>query len=234
MPKCIVICDDPVAKQSITGFIEKQPGWNVASQVTEYQEAVDAIRQCQPDVCFMDVSVNGKCDIESVAEMVGNYKCLWVFISSYSQFAATAFELGAVDYVLKPFTPSRLLNALEKLGKRLYARSKETQQQLAVKSIENVNLVDVDDIIWIGASGDDLELHCQNKMWLYRDTFVKLESQLDPAKFVRVHGRTMVNIKKVSSLRCELGEFSSLCLCNGDELKIDQRHKTPLFESLGL
>ena len=120
------------------------------------------------------------------------------------------------------------------MGKRLYARSKENQQKLAVKSIDDVNLVDVDDIIWIGTSGDDLELHCENKMWLYRDTFVKLESQLDPAKFVRVHGRTMVNIKKVSSLRCELGEFSSLCLCNGDELKIDQRNRSPLFECLGL
>jgi two-component system LytT family response regulator len=234
MPKCIVICDDPVAKQSITGFIEEQPGWNVASQVTGDQEAVSAIRRCQPDVCFMDVSVNGRFDIESVAEMVGNYKCLWVFISSYSQFAATAFELGAVDYVLRPFTPSRLLAALEKLGKRLYVKSKEHQQKLPVKSIDDVNLVNVDDIIWIGVSGDDLELHCENKMWLYRDTFVKLESQLDPAKFVRVHGRTLVNIKKVSSLKSELGEFSLLRLCNGDELKIDQRHRTPLFECLGL
>jgi DNA-binding LytR/AlgR family response regulator len=234
MPKCIVIGDDLHTKQNITGFIEKQPGWIVASGVTECQEAATAIRQCQPDVCFMDISFDGRCDIESVREMLGNYKCLLVFISSNRHFAANAFELDAVDYVLKPITPNRLMSSLQKIENQLCAKQQENTQKPDLMSIADSTLVDVDDIFWIGESGDHLELHCRNKMWLCRDAFATLERRLDPEKFVRVQRSTMVNIKKVSQLMCELDEFSLLRLSNGDELKIEQRHRTPLLECLGL
>ncbi|MGJ8682332.1 LytR/AlgR family response regulator transcription factor, partial [Paraglaciecola sp.] len=92
----------------------------------------------------------------------------------------------------------------------------------------------VEDIVWIKGSSNYVELHCESKMCLHRETLSNLEDQLDPAKFIRVHRSAMVNVSKISSLSSELGRFSLLHLTNGDEVKIGQGHKSQLFEFLGL
>ena len=119
MPQCIVISEDILTKQNIIEFIGKQAGWELVSQDTQLWQAASAIKENQADVCFMDISLDGSCDIESVGEVIANLPCLWVFISSNAKFAASAFEMGVVDYVLKPFSSTRLLDALQKTEKRL-------------------------------------------------------------------------------------------------------------------
>lgn len=234
MFSCIVIDDERLARERIADFVEQQADWQVVAQTGEYHQAYQMIIYHQPDICFMDINIIGGNGVELVEELSNKVSCQWVFTTAYSQSAATAFELNAIDYILKPFENSRLAGVLHKVERLRPNQVKMTKNILAVKSVGAVEFVNVEDILWIKGSANYVELHCVDRMLLHRETLAKLESQLDPEKFVRVHRSAMVNIEKVSSLSSELGRFSLLYLNNGDEVKIGQGHKANLFTCLGL
>lgn len=234
MFNCIVIDDEKLARERICSFLEFQPGWQVVGEAAEYKQAKAMIEDIQPHVCFMDISIIGGSGVNLVRELSTKVKTQWVFTTAYSEFALQAFELDAVDYLLKPFEDKRLFEVLAKIEKRLINKPKRNKNILAVKSIGAVQFVNVEDIVWIKGSANYVELHCKDKMMLHRETLNKLEEQLDSGKFVRVHRSAMVNLSKISSLTSELGRYSLLQLINGDEVKISQAHKSALFQQLGL
>jgi DNA-binding LytR/AlgR family response regulator len=234
MFKCMVVDDEKLARERICAFLEQQPGWQVIGEAAEYKQAKAMIEQLQPDVCFMDISIIGGSGVNLVRELATKVSTKWAFTTAYSEFALQAFELDAIDYLLKPFEDKRLLEVLAKVEKRLVNKPKRNKNILAVKSIGAVQFVNVEDIVWIKGSANYVELHCKDKMMLHRETLNKLEEQLDSAKFVRVHRSAMVNLSKISSLTSELGRYSLLQLVNGDEVKISQAHKSSLFQQLGL
>lgn len=234
MYRCIVIDDERLARERISYFIDQQTGWQVVAQSGEFNQAQQLIVQHQPELCFMDINIMGGSGIDLVHSLRHIMSCHWVFTTAYSEFALKAFDLNALDYLLKPFDNRRLANTLAKVEKNYLAHTKKCKNILAVKSIGAVEFVSVDDIIWIKGSANYVELHCKDKMLLHRETLSNLQTQLDPQKFMRVHRSAMVNLAKVNSLTSELGRFSLLHLNNGDEVKIGQRHRATVFEHLGL
>lgn len=233
MFRCIVIEDEKLARERIVDFVKVQPNWKVLAESGEYKTARELILKHRPDVCFMDINIIGGCGLELVSELNKQLACHWVFTTAYSEYALKAFDVEALDYLLKPFENSRLLSVLHKVEKAKKGHQ-DWKSLLAVKSVGAVDFVSVDDIVWIKGSSNYVELHCESKMCLHRETLSNLEDQLDPAKFIRVHRSAMVNVSKISSLSSELGRFSLLHLTNGDEVKIGQGHKSQLFEFLGL
>ena len=234
MHQCIVIDDEYLARERISSFVEVQENWQVVGQSGEYQEAQDLLLKYRPDVCFMDINIIGGSGIELASQLAKSIECHWVFTTASSEYALQAFDLEATDYLLKPFENSRLANVLQKVAKLKNQTVKKCKNVLAVKSVGAVEFVNVEAIIWINGSANYVELHCANRMLLHRETLSKLEIQLNPEKFIRVHRSAMVNIEKINSLSSELGRFSLLHLNNGDEVKIGQGHKASLFEFLGL
>lgn len=233
MYNCIIVDDEKLARERIRCFIDTQVNWQVIAEVGEYREALACIQQQKPDVCFLDINIIGGSGVELAQELNQRLNSQWVFTTAYSEFALKAFELDAIDYLLKPFEDCRLRDVLNKLEKRIL-KPIERKHTLAVKSIGAVQFVNVDEIIWIKGSANYVELHCQEKMLLHRETLANLEQFLDPLRFVRVHRSAMVNIDKIDSLTSELGRYSLLHLSNGDEVKISQSHKHSLFNHLGL
>ena len=234
MFNCIVVDDEKLARERITDFIAQQADWQLIGEAAEYTQAREMIVQLKPDLCFMDINIIAGSGVELVRELVTKVSSQWVFTTACSKFALDAFELDATDYLLKPFDNNRLFEGLSKFAKRLANKPRRNKNILAVKSIGAVQFVNVEDIIWIKGSANYVELHCKDKMMLHRETLSKLEEQLDPAKFVRVHRCAMVNLSKISALTSELGRYSLLQLANGDEVKISQAHKSTLFQQLGL
>lgn len=234
MYRCVVIDDERLARERISGFIDEQVNWLVVGQAGEYQQAQQLIVKLQPDLCFIDINIVGGSGIELVNSLRQQVNCSWVFTTAHSDFALQAFELNALDYLLKPFENSRLNQALVKAEKLNQGQTKKCKNILAVKSVGAVEFVNVADIIWIKGAANYVELHCQGRMLLHRETLSNLEQQLNPDKFVRVHRSAMVNVDNVSSLSSELGRFSLLHLSNGDEVKIGQGHRASLFEYFGL
>ncbi|WP_416305594.1 LytR/AlgR family response regulator transcription factor [Neptunicella sp. SCSIO 80796] len=234
MYQCIVVDDEPLARQRIVSFIEQQAEWQVVAQASEYNEAKDLLIKHQPHACFMDISIIGGSGLELARKLVDQVSCGWIFSTAYSEFAINAFEMEAVDYLLKPFENKRVTDALNKIEKRLISRAVSRPDVLAIKSIGSVEFVNVEDILWVKGSSNYVELHCQDKVLLHRETLSKLELQLNPKKFVRVHRSSMVNLQRVKSLTSELGRYSLLHLTNGDEVKISAAYKNNLFGRLGL
>jgi DNA-binding LytR/AlgR family response regulator len=234
MFNCIVVDDEKLARERITAFLEQQAGWQVIGEAAEYKQAKGMIELLQPDICFMDINIIGGSGVDLVRELAPKVSTQWAFTTAYSNFALQAFELDVIDYLLKPLEDKRLFEVLLKTEKRLASKPRRNKNILAVKSIGAVQFVNVEDIVWIKGSANYVELHCKDKMMLHRETLNKLEEQLDPLKFARVHRSAMVNLSKISSLSSELGRYSLLQLANGDEVKISQAHKTCLFQQLGL
>lgn len=234
MHHCIVIDDEPLARERISSFVDEQDNWQVVGQSGEYKEAENLLLKHQPDVCFMDINIIGGSGIELAGKLAKSLGCHWVFTTASSEYALQAFDIEATDYLLKPFENSRLSSVLQKVEKQKKQTIKQCKNVLAVKSVGAVEFVNVEDIIWIKGSANYVELHCANRMLLHRETLSKLEMQLNPEKFIRVHRSAMVNVGKINSLSSELGRFSLLHLNNGDEVKIGQGHKASLFEFLGL
>tara|TARA_R110002153_G_scaffold46985_12_gene132875 strand:- start:6794 stop:7504 length:711 start_codon:yes stop_codon:yes gene_type:complete len=234
MYHCIVIDDENLARERISSFVEEQGNWQIDGQSGEYKEAENLLLKHRPDVCFMDINIIGGSGIELASKLARILDCHWVFTTASSEYALQAFDLEATDYLLKPFENSRLASVLQKVEKLKRQTVKTCKNVLAVKSVGAVEFVNVQDIIWIKGSANYVELHCANRMLLHRETLSKLEMQLNPEKFIRVHRSAMVNVDKINSLSSELGRFSLLHLNNGDEVKIGQGHKASLFEFLGL
>lgn len=234
MYRCIVIDDERLARERISCFVNERFNWQIVAQSAEYREAQELITNLKPDLCFMDINIIGGSGVELVTALRDIVPCQWVFTTAYSEFALQAFNLGALDYLLKPFENERLNNTLQKAEKLKQMQPKKVKRLLAVKSVGAVEFVNADDIIWIKGSANYVELHCKGRMLLHRETLANLEQQLNPEKFVRVHRSAMVNIENINSLSSELGRFSLLHLSNGDEVKIGQGHRASLFEYLGL
>lgn len=234
MYNCIVVDDERLARERIVSFVNERANWQVVAQSAEYEEAQELITRLQPDVCFMDINIIGGSGVELVNSLRHIVPCQWVFTTAHSEFALQAFNIGALDYLLKPFENSRLETTLQKVERFKQAPQKKSKKLLAVKSVGAVEFVNVDDIIWIKGSANYVELHCKERMLLHRETLANLEQQLSPEKFVRVHRSAMVNIENVNSLSSDLGRFSLLHLSNGDEVKIGQGHRASLFEYLGI
>ncbi|MBU3004292.1 LytR/AlgR family response regulator transcription factor [Paraglaciecola arctica] len=231
---CIVIDDENLARERITSFVEQQSNWLIDGQAGEYKEAESLLLKHRPDVCFMDINIIGGSGIELAGKLAKSLDCHWVFTTASSDYALQAFDIEATDYLLKPFENSRLAAVLQKVEKLKSSTVKTCKNILAVKSVGAVEFVNVQDIIWIKGSANYVELHCENRMLLHRETLSKLETQLDSQQFIRVHRSAMVNVDKINSLSSELGRFSLLHLNNGDEVKIGQGHKASLFEALGV
>ncbi|MDT0594423.1 LytR/AlgR family response regulator transcription factor [Glaciecola petra] len=230
----IIVDDEKLARAKVREYMKSFPKWTLLGEAREFKEAEDLIIAEQPDLCFIDINIIGGSGIQLVDNLMKSINSHWIFTTAYSEYAIKAFELNAIDYLLKPFSRERFQDVLIKTEKRLKPSNHTSPSKLAVKSIGEVHFVNVDDVIWIKGSANYVELHCKEKMFLHRESINNLESKLDKQTFIRVHRSALVNINSVASLSSELGRYTLLQLVNGDEVKISGTHKPKLFEMLGL
>ncbi|BDX08502.1 LytR/AlgR family response regulator transcription factor [Planctobacterium marinum] len=235
MFSCIIVDDEPMARERIRMFIETQPNWQVIAESDHYDESLKLIKQLRPTVCFLDINIIGGNGFHLAEELDKNMVCNWVFTTAYSEFAVAAFDLNATDYLLKPFDNQRLRDVLDKVERKQVLGYRNAQDKLiAVKSIGSVRFVKAKDVIWIKGAANYVELHCPDHVWLHRESLSSLEKQLASGQFIRVHRSIVVNKSHIDSINSELGRYSLLQLSNGDEVKIGQSYKAELFKELGL
>ncbi|WP_395339331.1 LytR/AlgR family response regulator transcription factor [Ningiella sp. W23] len=234
MFRCIIVDDEPLARERIRELLKAHIQWTVLAEAGEYDEAKRLIIHHQPDLCFIDINIIGGSGLSLAQELGQLVSSKWIFSTAYGEFAVKAFELNASDYLLKPFSAERFNCVVKKIEPLISSPLAKPKSILAVKSIGEVNFVETKDIIWIKGSANYAELHCSDKMILHRETMSNLEMQLDKQSFIRVHRSAMINIHHVSSLTSELGRFTMLQLNNGDEVRISSSYRSRLFSSLGL
>jgi two-component system LytT family response regulator len=249
--KTLIVDDEPLARERVSTLLQAEDGIEILGECRDGLEAVAAIQQLSPDLVFLDVQMPGA-DGFQVIQTIGAEKMpVVVFVTAYDQHALRAFEVRALDYLLKPFDRERFREALQRarrhieqqetgdLGRRLLALVKDFRpaapktDRLVVKSSGRLFFLRVDEIDWIEAAGNYARLHVGTEAHLIRETMISLEGRLDPERFFRIHRSRIVNMERVQELQpWSNGEYVVI-LRNGTRLTLSRGYREKLQERLG-
>jgi two-component system LytT family response regulator len=238
--RVVVVDDEPPARRKLFTLLRRESDVEIVGEAGNGPAAVEVIQEKQPDVVFLDIQMPGLNGFEVLEALGMKNLPLVVFVTAYDQHAVKAFEVHAVDYLLKPFDQTRLRNCLNRIRdhhgswktrvEELIAeiRPREYLTRLMVKSRGRVIFLKVDEIDWIETSGNYVELHAGKQTFLLRETLNALESKLNPQQFARVHRSTIVNIDRIQDLQPWSHNDFLLTLKDGAKLRVSRRYRNNL------
>jgi two-component system LytT family response regulator len=251
--RVLVVDDEPLARERLRKLLEKEPETELVGECADGASAVEAIRSLAPDLVFLDVQMPELDGFGVLAQLGSDKMPAVVFTTAHDQFALKAFEIHAVDYLLKPFGKERFQVALHRaigqvrrvhagdLSQRLTALLASVQSEpkskyaarIAVKSSGRVVFVKVDDIDWVEAADNYVSLHAGHEEHLHRETMAALEAQLPPAKFMRISRSTIVNVDRIKELQPLFHGEYAVILRNGTKLTLSRSYRDKLDQLMG-
>ena len=261
--RVLVVDDEPLARMRIEDVLAHTDGAQIVGTAANGVEAVEQIRSLKPDLVFLDVQMPGKTGVEVVREIGPDEMPATIFVTAFDQFAVEAFDVAAVDYLVKPFDDERLEAAFERARSRLAleglgqlrekllsvlqsptaapgppdprtAGPPEFLQRLAVESRGKVQSIPVEQIDYIVQSGPYAELHSNGRRHLIREAMQTLEERLDPGKFMRVHRSMIVRLDLVEALHRGTGGDYEVQLKGGARVKVSRSRREALERWLGV
>ena len=226
-------------------LLKGEPGVEVVAEASNGLDAIAAAEEHRPDVIFLDIQMPGMNGFEVVEALEPKDRTLVVFVTAYDEHAVKAFEVHALDYLLKPFDRTRLRSCLARVRaerhtdtsklKELLAefRPREYLNRVVVKTRGRVLLLKMDEVDWIETAANYVELHAGKQSYLLRETLNSLDEKLDPRRFVRVHRSSIVNLDRIQELQAwSHGDFIVL-LKDGTKLRMSRRYKQNLTDISG-
>jgi two-component system LytT family response regulator len=234
----LIVYDEPLIRVRIRNDLAGMPSVEVAAECGCVAEAVSAIRSDRFDLVLLDVQLPDGTGFDVVREIGPEHMPAVVFVTAYDKYAIQAFEVNAVDYILKPFDETRLRESVERAQVRLSRPSSlirqleglieahETQwvQRLVVRNGDRFDFVPVDSIDWIESANNYTVLHCRSNDHLFGGNLTTLERRLDPGRFYRVHRCHMVNVTHIAAVHAIAGGVFELELRGGARLKTGRQY----------
>jgi two-component system LytT family response regulator len=232
--RTLIVDDEPLARATIADLLRKDPSISIAGECGSGTEAIEAIRNLRPGLVFLDVQMPG-CDGFDVIEQLGEEapKAI-VFVTAYDQYALRAFEVEALDYLLKPFTDDRFFRVLARTKALLEQQIAEPRanDRLMIKSSGRVTFLRTGEIDWIEAADYYACLHAGGRSHLLRRSMGDLERDLDQKIFCRIHRSTIVNIGRVRELRLDANGEHEVVLEDGAVLRLSRSYREQLQKKL--
>ena len=261
--RVLVVDDEPLARMRIEDVLAGIEGAQVVGTAANGIEAVEQIRALKPDLVFLDVQMPGKTGVDVVREIGPERMPPTIFVTAFDQFAVQAFDVAAVDYLVKPFDDERLEAAFERARSRLaleglgqlrekllavlqsptvadtqsapaHPQSPEYLQRVAVESRGKIQSIPVDQIDSIVQSGPYAELHSNGRRHLIREAMQTLEERLDPSKFMRIHRSMIVRLDLVEALHRGTGGDYEVQLKGGTRVRVSRSRREALERWLGV
>ncbi len=206
--RLLIVDDEPLAVERLQILLSRLDGVSLVGTAFEGEAALRLAQSVAPDVVLLDIAMPGMdgIDVARALARLGKPPKV-IFVTAFDQFAVAAFDIDAVDYLMKPVTPDRLSRAVERVRERLQAAAappaEESRylQEFWVSEATGLVRLSVRDIDRISAERDYMRLHVGKRSWLINHTIGKLEEELDPASFVRIHRSAMVRRDHVAGLR---------------------------------
>jgi two-component system, LytTR family, response regulator len=233
----LIVDDEPLARRNLTVLLARHPEIGRIEECGSGAEAIATIRRSRPDLVFLDVQMP-ECDGFDVLELLGaDMPPAVVFVTAHDEYALRAFEAGALDYLMKPFTNTRLERALSRARELLAARRTQpprAAERLVVKSAGQALFVDVAAIDWIDAANYYACLHVGAQTHILRRSLSVLEKELPVESFCRIHRSTIVNLHRVGGLELTGDGEYAVRLKSGERLRASRRFRRTLQERLGL
>jgi two-component system, LytTR family, response regulator len=249
--RVLVVDDEPLARERIRMLLQADAEVKSIVECRNGEEAVAAIHEQSPHLVFLDVQMPGLDGFGALHRIEAGRMPLVVFVTAYEQYALRAFEVHALDYLLKPFDRERFQASLRRAKERLSAPSAaglERQirglleelrgatrypDRLAVKKDGRILSLKVADVDWIEAEGNYVRLHLGKASYLYREKIAALEDRLDPRCFRRIHRSTIVNVARIREFIPWFRKDYRVVLQDGTELTLSRSYKDRVQELLG-
>jgi two-component system, LytTR family, response regulator len=248
--RVLVVDDEPLARATLVGLLAADPEVRLVGQAGSGREALPLLREA--DLVFLDVHMPGG-DAFKLLGRAGDRRPAIIFVTAYDAHALRAFEVAALDYVLKPFDDERFGRALERgkaqvrggraaalthhlasLFENGAAAAPRPPDRIAVKDRGRMVFVPVDAIDWIGAEDYYAELHVGRATHLLREPLTELEARLDPTRFVRVHRSAIVNLTRVREVESSTRGDAALVLDDGTRLRLSRGRRAAILARLGV
>ena len=262
--RVLIVDDEPLGRRRVAGLVRKEPAVEIVGMIGDGVSAVEAIRSLSPDLVFLDVQMPGMTGLD-VVRTIGPVKMpTIVFVTAYDKHALEAFDLAAIDYLVKPFDDERFREAFQRgrrmarleegsrLRERLLAVLQETDsgrreagagkrqagtrylERIPVESRGKVRFIPVADIDYILASGPYAELVVGERKHLIREAMQNLEDRLDPGRFFRVHRSAIVQLDRVDALLKSPSGDCDVQLKNGVKVKVARSRREELEKRLAM
>jgi two-component system LytT family response regulator len=254
--RALVADDEPTARRGVRLLLEKENDITVVADARDGLETIAKIRELKPDLVFLDVQMPGADGFDVIGQIGSAGMPAVVFITAYDEYALRAFDVNAVDYLLKPYEDSRFRAATTRVREAARQRkaasvnAKLTQllhylettpastaaqaarepfpDRILIKTSGEIFFLKPEEVDWIEAEGDYMVFHVGGKTHLLRETMARLEARLDPKKFIRIHRSTIVNIDRVKKLSPSfVGEYA-VVLHDGTKMKLSRSYQERL------
>jgi two-component system LytT family response regulator len=249
--RVLIVDDEPLARERLRTLLEDERGFELAGEAHDVPSAVAAIQKLSPDLVFLDVQMPRGTGFDVIDAVGAQRMPSVIFVTAYDRYALKAFDVHALDYLLKPFDRERFRQSLGRarqhlernnrgeIERRLLALVKDLrpggarQDRFVVKSGGRVFFVRTEEIDWIEAAGNYVRLHVGSDTHLFRETMTAVEQRLDPDVFFRIHRCHIVNMERVRELQPWFnGEFV-VFLQNGTRLTLSRGYREKLQDRIG-
>jgi two-component system LytT family response regulator len=247
--RAIIADDEPTARRGVRLLLERDASVEVVGEASTGAEAAELLRQAKPDLAFLDVQMPGGDGFQALAQLDPAQAPAVVFVTAYDEHALRAFEVHAVDYLLKPYDDARFAAALQRAKEEIRRRKSDavnarlTQlleylqqggpaaaatkeerpgERILLKSSGEIFFLKAEEIDWIEAEGDYMKFHVNGRTHLMRETMARLEARLDPKRFIRIHRSTIVNIDRLRKLSPSFAGEYAVVLHDGTKLKLSR------------
>ena len=250
--RVIIVDDEPLAREGIRQFLSGEPDVEVVAECASGIEAVEAIGAESPQLVFLDIQMPELDGFGVLEALDGDEIPAVIFITAHDEYALKAFEVFALDYLLKPLELSRFKKAMERARQQLAGDGREDLRErmlgllgdladqrsapldrLVVKSRGRVHLLKVTEIDWIGADGNYARLHVGETEHLVRETMTALERRLDAGHFIRIHRSTIVNLDRIKEIQPWFKGELMVILKDGEQLALSRKYRKALEDRLG-
>jgi two-component system LytT family response regulator len=258
MLTAIVADDEKLARRRLVRLIEETGDAEVVAACSGGREAVEQTLALRPRLLFLDVQMPDLDGFQVLRELAGRVAPATVFVTAFDQYAVRAFDVHAVDYLLKPFDTARFKEAFSRAKERVaaigrgegseddrmralladyiansQAAARPTLDRVAVRTDGVLKVVRTADVDWLETDGNYVRLHVGNTSHLLRTTAAAIEPQLDPRAFIRVHRRYIVNVDRIVEVQPWFAGDAILILRNGARLRVSRTYRERLHARLG-
>lgn len=248
--RVLVVDDEPLARRGIVSRLSRHADVELVGEVGDGESALSTIAAEAPDLVFMDVQMPGLSGLDTLRLLPPRERPLTVFLTAYDRYALHAFEVHALDYLLKPIDDERFAETLDRARETLASRQAAQRQprleawlsaqpdhpryatRFAVRSGHKVTIVAADELDWIEAMGDYAGLHVGDALHLLREPLHRLARRLDPTQFVRIHRSTIVRVARVAEIQALPNRDCLLRLHNGTPLRGSRTYGDALHAAL--
>jgi two-component system, LytTR family, response regulator len=244
MIRVVIAEDEAPAREKLERLLLDEPDMTVVGSADNGLSAAQCIEQLRPDVAFLDIQMPTLSGLQVAAQLEPSSAPLIVFVTAFDEHAVKAFDLNAIDYLLKPYDGDRLARTVQRVRERLRAHQSGAAavamgrartpscERLLVPDGERLQLIDTVSIEWLQADDNYVHVHTATRTYLMRRTMQDLLSQLGDQRFVRIHKSTAVNLDAIASLAPLFKGDYEIHLRNGRTLRLSRRYRDALFSRM--